>query len=314
MAGRLRRVGLCLAGLVPWLLLLAMYQQVTYGSPWRTGYSYWGNAGDFTQPLFSLKYVTTTSFLGMKHIDGKLAGLIEGNGVFYAKSLLAESDTTRIFGHPLYWPSPDRPIYQFLVVLRTALGVVGIMACLAAWRTSPLRRQFFLWLILAGLTSIGFYLLYSWQEERFLMRLVPLFCLTNALGLTVLLAKWPAKPFRIIVTVLVSVLIVALAFYNWQMGFPTGNDLHFYEVFSYASRHMEPNAVVVTNFDPFRADAYLIRGTKRLAVPLARHPGGVMAVVNGRSTLVSIDPFVATEDPERLRELLHSGQGGLLAH
>ena len=305
---RLRRVGLCLAGLAPWLLLLAIYQQVTFGSPWQTGYSHWGNAGDSTQPLFSLKYVTTASFLGMKHIDGKLAGLIEGNGIFYAKSLLAEADTTRIFGHPRYWQLPDRPIYQLLAALRTALGLVGIVACVAVWRENPRRRQFLLWLILTVLTSIGLYLLYSWQEERFLMRLVPLFCLANAMGLTALLTKWPAKSFQIITTVLVSVLIVGLAFYNWQMGFPTGNDLHVYEVFSYATRHMEPDAVVVTNFDPFRVDAYLIRGTKRQAVALARHPGGVSVVVNGRPTLASIDPFVVTEDPERLHEFLNSGR------
>ena len=305
---RLRRVGLCLAGLVPWILLLAAYQQATFGRPWRTGYSYWSNAGDSAQPQFSTKYFTTSSFLGMKQIDGQLAGLIEGNGMFYAKSLLAESDTTRIFGHPLYWQLPDRPIYQLLACLRTVLGVVGLVACLAAWRTDPLRQRFFLWLILTALMNIGLYLLFFWQLERYLIRLVPLFCLANAMGLTALLTKWPAKSIRAIVAVLVSVLILALAFYNWQMGFPTGNDLHLYEVLSYATRHMEPDAVVVTNFDPFRVDAYLIRGTKRQAVALARHPGGVSVVVNGRSTLASIDPFVVTEDPERLHEFLNSGR------
>jgi hypothetical protein len=108
--------------------------------------------------------------------------------------------------------------------------------------------------------------------------------------------------------ILAGVLIIALAFYNWQMGFPTGNDLHLYEVFAYAAQRMEPDAVVVTNFDPFRTDAYLIRGTKRLAVPLVRNPGGVSMFVNGKRTLVSIDPFVATEDPAQLRKLLHLGR------
>lgn len=305
---RLRRVGLCLTGLAPWLLLLAVYQQVAFGSPWRTGYSYWGNAGTSTQPLFSMKYVTTASFLKMKQIDGQLAGLIEGNGILYAKSLLTESDTTRIFGHPLYWQMSGRRIYQLLACLRTTLGIIGLMACVAAWRTNPLRKRFFLWLILTVLVSIGLYLLYSWQDERFLMRLVPLFCLANAVGLTALLATWPAKLFHVIVAVLVSVLIVALAFYNWQMGFPTGNDLHLYEVFTYATLHMKPNAVVVTNIDPFRVDAYLIRGTKRLAVPLVGGRAGVSMFVNGSSTRTSFDPFIATEDPERLRELLHTGR------
>jgi len=73
----------------------------------------------------------TSSFLRMKQIDRQFAGLIEGNGIFYAKSLLAESDTTRIFGHPLYWQLPGRPIYQLVVWLRTV----------SAWSGSWLARQ-----------------------------------------------------------------------------------------------------------------------------------------------------------------------------
>ena len=305
---RRRRVGLCLAGLAPWLLLLAVYHQVTFGSPWRTGYSYWANAGDSTQPQFSTKYIMTSSFLRMKNIDAQFAGVAEGNAMFYAKSLLAESDTTRILGHPLYWQLPGRPIYQLLVWLRTALGLAGIVVCVAAWRTSPLRRQFSLWLVFSTFISISLYLLYFCQEERFLMRLVPLFCLANGMGVAVVLAKWPAESVRASMSILVGVAITAFAFFNWQMGFPAGNDLHLYEVFTYATHHMEPDAVVVTNIDPFRVDAYLIRGTKRLAVPLARDRGGVAVYINGSSTRTSFDPFIVTEDPERVRELLHSGR------
>jgi 4-amino-4-deoxy-L-arabinose transferase-like glycosyltransferase len=305
---RRRRVGLCLAGLAPWLLVLAVYHQVSLGSPWRTGYSYWGNAGDSTQPQFSTKYITTSSFLRMKGIDGQFAGLVEGNGPFYTKSLLAEADTTRIFGNPLYWPLPGRRVYQLLVGLRTALGVVGIIACLAAWWTNPLRQQFVLWLILSVLISIGLYLLFFYQEGRYLIRLVPFFCLANAVGLTALLAMWSAGSRRVIVAVLASVMIAAFGFFNWQMGFPSGNDLQLYEVFTHVTHQLEPDAVVVTNIDPFRVDAYLIRGTKRLPVPLMRDRGAVSVFVNGSSTQTSFEPFVAMENPERLRDLLHSGR------
>jgi hypothetical protein len=92
------------------------------------------------------------------------------------------------------------------------------------------------------------------------------------------------------------------------MGFPSGNDLHLYEMFVYATRHMEPDAVVVTNIDPFRVDAYLIHGTKRFAVPLVLDRGGVSVFIRGSSTRTSFEPFVAVEDPERLREFLHSGR------
>jgi len=305
---RRRRVGLCLAGLAPWLLLLVIYHQVTFGSPWRTGYSYWGNAGDATLPHFSMKYITTSSFLRMRKIDEQFAWLAEGNGVFYLKSLLAESDATRVFGHPLYWQLPGRSTYQMLALLRTALGVLGIVACLAAWRTNSLRQQFSLWLILTVLINIGLYLLFFGHEERYMMRLVPLFCLANGMGMAVVLARWPAKSLRVIVAVLVGAMIAAFAFFNWQMGFPSGNDLHLYEIFTYAARHLEPDAVVVTNIDPFRVDAYLIRGTKRLAVPLVLDRGGVAVFLKGSSTRASFEPFVAAENPERLRQFLHSGR------
>jgi hypothetical protein len=107
--------------------------------------------------------------------------------------------------------------------------------------------------------------------------------------------------------VVFSALIAAFAFFNWQMGFPTGNDLHLYETLTQAARQMESNAVVVTNFDPWRTDAYLIRGTQRLAVPLV-HADGVSLFVRGSSTVTSFHPFAASEDPERLREFLDSGR------
>ncbi|HXI83445.1 MAG TPA: hypothetical protein VNL17_05070 [Verrucomicrobiae bacterium] len=305
---RRRRVGLCLSGFAPWLLLLAVYHQVTFGNSWRTGYSYWGNAGDSTQPMFSTQYVTTAGFLRLKKIDRQFAGVVEGNGMFYIRSVFAESDTTRVLGNPLYWQLPGRRIYQLLVWLRTLLGAVGIAACVAAWRTNPERRQFLLWAVPSALASIGFYMLYFYQGERFLMRLVPLFCLANGLGVTVVVTRLSVQSMRVSATILVGVMIAGLAFYNWQMGFPAGNDLHLYEVFTQATHRMEPDAVMVTNIDPFRVDAYLIHGTKRLAVPLFRDRGGLAVYVNGNATRTSFEPFVATEEPERLRELLRSGR------
>ncbi len=305
---RMQRVALCLVGMLPLIVSLAVYNQVTFGSPWRTGYHYWGqgwnNAG---QSFFSAECITKPGFMRVHHIDEQLAEIVDGNGTFYAKSLLAESDTTRIFGHPLYWQQSGRLIYQILALLRTAWGVVGLLACLAAFRTAYLRKQFSLWLVTLTVVCISFYLFYYWQEERFLIRLVPAFCLTNAIGVTVLLAAWPAKATRAAVIVLVSALMAVFAFFNWQMGFPSGNDLHLYETLSQAARRMESNAVIVSNFDPLRLDAYVIRGTDRVAVPLARDRD-VGVFIGADPTPTFFRPFVASEAPERLRELLHSGR------
>jgi 4-amino-4-deoxy-L-arabinose transferase-like glycosyltransferase len=305
---RLRRVIFVVLGLSPWIASLTVYQQIRFGSALRTGYSYYlGNDRDPEHPIFSTKYIGTSSFLKTRGIQTPIAGTVEGNGPFYAKSLLTEADTSRVFGHPLYWQLPGRTTYQVLALLRTALGVLGLLACLKIWRSNHLRQRFLLWLAVFTLMNVSLYLLYYWGEERYLMRLVPLFCVANGIGVSELLARWSVKAVRTALVIVFSALIATFAFYNWQMGFPTGNDLHLYETLTQAARQMESNAVVVTNFDPWRSDAYVIRGTQRLAVPLAL-ADGVSLFVRGSSTVTSFHPFTALDDPERLREFLDSGR------
>jgi 4-amino-4-deoxy-L-arabinose transferase-like glycosyltransferase len=304
---RMRRAGLFAIGLAPCIVVMALYQQVTFGRPWRTSYGYWGLAGTSSQPLFSADYVAKTGFMRLRHVDPAVEEAIDGNGAFYAKSLLAESDTTRIFGHPVYWQLPSRRPYQILAAIRTTLGMVGLLVCLIGWRTNILRRRFLLWLGVSTFAFVLFYVLYSWQEERFLLRLIPAFCLLDAIGVTALLALWPATAVRATVVVLVGALIFKLALLNLQAGFPTGNDAGLYTTQSYCAQHMESNAVVVSNFDPLRLNAYVIRGTDRMAVPIG--PGsGIYVFLGNASSPTALHPFVASEDPARLRELLRSGR------
>jgi hypothetical protein len=284
-----------------------VYHQIRFGSPLRTGYSWYVNEKDLEHPLFSAKYIATSTFLRTKGIEARFAGMVEGNGSFYAKSLLTEADTTRVFGHPLYWQLPGRTAYQALTLLRTALGILGLLACVKVWRSNLLRKQFGLLLIISALVTVCFYWFYFWQEERFLIRLVPLFCVASGIGVSELFARCTIKTVRTALVVGFSALVAAFAFYNWQMGFPTGSDSHLYETLTQAARQMESNAVVVTNFDPWRSDAYLIRGTQRLAVPLVL-ADGVSLFVRGSPTPTAFHPFVASEDPEQLRELVVSGR------
>jgi hypothetical protein len=134
-----------------------------------------------------------------------------------------------------------------------------------------------------------------------------LFCLANGIGVSELFERWSSKMFRTALIVTSSILLAIFAFYNWQMGFPNGNDLHLYTTLTQASGQMESNAVVVTNFDPWRSDAYLIRNTDRIAIPLVREKG-VSLFVNGTSSQISLHPFVALEHPERLLEFLNAGR------
>jgi hypothetical protein len=304
----MRHAGSLLAGLAPFLIILAVYDQATFGRPWQTGYHYWGAEMDARRRLFSVEYITRAGFMRLRGIEEPFPGntILEGNGTFYPKSLLAESDTTRIFGHPLYWQLPSRPIYQALALARTALGVIGLVACLAVWRTNYLRNRFSRWLIVSTVLYVGFFLPLSSQEERYLLRLVPVFCVANAIGVTALLAQWPPKVGRAVV-VLASTLIVAFAFYNWQMGFPSGSDLHVHGTLTEAARQIESNAVVISNFDPLRVDAYMIRGTDRMSVPLSRERP-ISVLINGATRLTPLEPFIASEDPERVSAFLQSGR------
>ena len=306
-AQRFRRGVFLMLGLAPWLVSLAVYHQVQFGSPLRTGLNYYINTKDAAHPVFSAKYIGTTSFLKTRGFETRFAGMIEGNGPFYARSLLTEGDTTRVFGHPLYWQLPGRTTYQALVLFRTGLGALGLLVCLKVWRSNYLRRQFVLWLAASTLVTVSFYLLYFWQEERYLVRFVPLFCVANGIGATELSTRCLAKAVRITWAVVFSMLIAAFAFYNWQMGFPNGNDSQLHETLALAAQQTDSNAVVVTNFEPFRLNAYLIQGTRRLAVPLARN-NAVAIFLEGSSTQTVVCPFVAVENPERLGVFLDSGR------
>ncbi|HTS16536.1 MAG TPA: hypothetical protein VMP11_03090 [Verrucomicrobiae bacterium] len=300
---RTRNVLLCLAGIVPFVGALAAYNQEVFGSAERTGYGVWGNSGAKAEPLFAVSYVTKPGFMSLRGINQQFAQYVEGNGTFYVKSLLSESDTTRIFGPRHYWQLPGRTLYQTLALIRTFLGVIGLLTCVVVWKSNSCRRQFFVWVVVLTVVYTSFYLVYSWQEERFLMRLVPGFCLANAIGITALLARCHGRTLRFAVVTVVGGLIVAFAFYNWQMGFPSGNDLHLYETLTSASRRMEPNAIVVSNFERFRLDAYVIRGTERMAVPLTAKEGAY-AHLGGNNIQTPFHPFIAVESPERLRELV----------
>ena len=305
---RLRRVGLCLVGIAPFLVGLAVYDQVTFGSPWLTGYDYWGVRRDEGNlPLFSLGYVTKSGFFRLHHVNPATPGLTMGNGDLYTKSLLSESDTTIILDNPLYLQLPGRDLYQMLAVLRSALGVLGVLACVLAWRTNPLQRRFLLWLVVITFAYVGFYCVYYYQDIRFLVRLVPAFCLANGVGVAFLFAKWPAKGLRVLVAVLVSALIAKLALWNGQIGFPWGEQRDVYETLTEVASHMETNAVLVSNFQFLCVDAYVIRGTGRIAVPLVQGRWNSVGVA-GDSTPIPLSPFGASNNPERLGELLHDGR------
>jgi hypothetical protein len=161
---------------------------------------------------------------------------------------------------------------------------------------------------------LAFYCLYFWQEERFLLRLAPFLCLLNAVGAAALLKQPPpaAPPSRFLLRgaslLLIVQVIASLAFLSATDRLPgTDDNLLLYATMQMADRNTESNAVVITDFDPFRADVFLIRGTQRTCVQLGPDEAYYYQPVAGQPKR-PINPFFAVQDPQQIWSLMQSGR------
>jgi 4-amino-4-deoxy-L-arabinose transferase-like glycosyltransferase len=303
---RLQRLVFSLVGLAPFLVALAAYNQVTFGHPWQTGYRYWGGAGSVNKPGFSVRYITKSGFMQLQQIKPATNEVVYGNATIYLSSLLNQADTTQIFclGTPKHRPLTY--LYQAEALLRTALGAIGLLACLVGWQTNSLRHRFLLWLATLTCAYISFFSMYYYRDERFLLRLVPVFCLVNGLGVAALYEKWASWRARSAVLLFVGAQIMGFILWDARIGLPPGEQFENHQALTFLASKIETNAVIVSNFNPFLVDAYLIHGTGRIAIPLGTN-AETKVFINNDSTPTILSPFSASRDPERLRELLHSG-------
>ena len=234
----------------------------------------------------------------------EFADRADGNFLLLTKTLLNQADQTLTFSQPAFWTTTSRRFYRALIVTRTALAVLGLAWCLWWWRRLPSARILGLWFICLTLIMLTFFTLFFWQEERFLLRLVPFFCLLTAIGPSALLnciLKSPTENRTAVAVCAVSVLCALLAcltsFSVFNSVVVSDDNLNVFEAMRNASNIMESNAVVVTNWDPFRSHLYVIKGTQRTLVSLNKDPKA---------------PFSALDDPEKLMELLRGGRPGYL--
>jgi len=287
-------------GLILWLVALGFYNYAHFGSPLRTGYHYWGNAGTETVPLFSFRYATARGYWRTRGYSERFIQANNGNLLLLLKTLLNQADMTRTFNNPSRWDNiPGRYTYQALVIARTLLGFAGLAWCIRLRRKLP-SADAALWFTSLSMVMILFYTFYSWQEERFLLRLVPFFCVFDAMSPAVIRAiteKWPSSN-RMAAAfcghALICGLICLLTYLSASGLVPQGDDnLHLYQAMHSTSSITESNAVVVTDWDPFRPDLYIIQGTQRTLIPLSK---------DARA------PFAASEEPEKLIALSRQGR------
>ena len=295
----IKRVACVCIGLIPWFAALGFYNHTHFGGPLRTGYHYWGSAGTGARPLFSLRYATARGYWGNHGNPEGFVKAPDGNLMLSMKTLFDEADITLTFSSSPRWGNKPRHMYQAFVIARTMLGLIGLAWCFRWWRRRPSAQAAGLWFISFSIAMIPFYSSYFWQEERFLLRLVPFFCVLNAIGPAALLAsiqEWrsPGRAEATFgVTVLVCGLMSALAYFSASKLVPQCDDnLQLYQEMHSASSIMESNAVVVTDWDPFRPNLYIIKGTQRTLIPLSK---------DARA------PFVASEEPGKLVALSRQG-------
>ena len=299
-------------GVIPCLIALAAYNQIYFGDVHWSGVSYYGYGWEESpQPLFSTRYLTARGYWTSVGFTPEQAALMDGNLIYYIKSVFGESDQSLPFG-PAHWSHP-KPAYQVLIVTRTLLGVLGLWYCFRRWRTQPAARDLLVWLIGCLATYFVFFILWRQQEDRYLLRLAPFFCLLNSLGVRQLCNATQLLPQRFAGFSKIIVISAGCGFAG-TMAWASASNLPYhgdrtpprYEMMQTANLIMESNAVVVTTFWDSYLEACLIKGTERTQIPFVR---GVQIVPGKGKPKVMCGPFSALEEPGKLLTLMSPAHG-----
>jgi 4-amino-4-deoxy-L-arabinose transferase-like glycosyltransferase len=307
----LRRAALLLLGALPWLMLQALYNNTYYGSPLRTGY-HW--IGWFVEPSFALHNATAHGYWTLtRHYPEQFAARMDGNFLLTMKTFLNQVDQSLAFSIPVVNNGP-RQVYRILVVLRTLLGFTGLAFCLCWAGKQISAKAFGLWFAVVAITTLIFYTFFSWQEERYIMRLLPLLCILDGLGVAGILTairRWPAvieAEAGFLATFAIAAVPVLMAGMSAAGMVYRGDDnLLLYEAMHSVGGMIETNAIIVSDWDPVRIEIHMVRGTARSMIPLAKR-FGYDRWPQDNAPAVPMYPFAAAEQPEQLMALMQRGR------
>lgn len=300
--------------MIPFLAGQAAYNAKYYGSATRVGYQYAGNAGTTNCPMFTWRNAFTESYVAMRpEINVAFTNLAEGNLRLYSKTVVSEADSTLPFSGDPRWRDKPKKLYQKFVLARFALALTGFVLCFVA--SGAGRQRVFLrtWLSVLVPVMIAFYTLYFWQEERFLLRLVPWQSLLTGLAVSEagrwLKTRSPVIRRAGLATVVTAVAGLAGAFWAFSLTrsvIATAGNSFVFEAMACADEMIEPDAVVVTNFDPVRTHTYLSRQKPRLVLQLGDEDDYAYVPVPGQVRYMNGDSVL--KEPRRLIELLRHGR------
>lgn len=249
LGARVGRLSMCLVGIGLGMVPMLTVNLLNLGNPLGNGYSLW-------VPDYCLSLRSAYSLENLKHSFDP-ARWQHPNLVIYSDLILGINHWTKA------------PFYGWAIW-------VGVIILLTGLRNLSREQKVFL---LASVTSLlllaGHYLLFFWQDERFLLLAIPLVAIPAGWGLSRICAFRPAF-FRYSGMVLATVLMLgtiqpgvrairnsASRIKKVESSFSEIDHLRLIEP------QIEENAIIVSVLDETLCEEYLVRGTERWHIPLA---------------------------------------------
>jgi len=233
-----------LSGAILSLIPLFLYHQFVFGSPFRTGYSFWVPEWSRLKNAFEITYAFHQPPLP---VHQKMP------------NLLALGQFLLGIGFPWMW-NP----YPFLLVPFIGIGIWKILQ-----ETDPhsqKRKEFLFLCLLATGVSYGFSSLYFAPSPRFLLSVVPLLVTLAAIGVNALFNRWPKRFQNGILLLSAWTLLISPFLLNRVEGKSRARKSYVQLV----KRNTMPDAFVITEWDPVSFYHEIQKGSKRTYIPISK--------------------------------------------
>jgi 4-amino-4-deoxy-L-arabinose transferase-like glycosyltransferase len=290
-------------GGAPWAIALLTYNWQSFGSPFRTGYSYWNPFFDKTSSVFNLRYLIAPS----------------------APDTLP---TIRYYGAMLL--GLDWWFYLPPFVMAIALGLLAV-----ARHGTPHQKRGVAALGILSLANVGIYSVYNFQYPRFLMLACTVLTIIGAHGVVemarVAVGTWGARLGRwiggaqspalfagrraqvvaaVVLALVVGGILIAGAdavrnsyIFRTQVRGVAWHEYPWrYEVVRFLDSRIPGNALIISALPGPYVEHYVIKDTQRMYVPI-KHKGVFYAGKPPAQQWI-----VADEDPEFLEGEIRRGR------
>ncbi|MBI4436817.1 MAG: glycosyltransferase family 39 protein [Candidatus Omnitrophica bacterium] len=232
------------SGMIVSLIPLLLYNQRTFGSPFRTGFSFWTPEWVRWENIFSTRHAFQSPPLPA---HAPLPSLL-----VFGQFLLG-----------IVFPRDWNP-YSFFLTPFIGVGVWKILR--EAGSQKKRNREFLLFTFLATGFLYIFFSFYYAQNVRYFMPVVPLLLIVAAVGFDHLFSRWPVTLQRSIL-LLSGAMLIASPFVLWKISGTSSARRSYVDLIR---NNTEKNASVITGWDPVSFSHEIQEGTKRRYMPLSK--------------------------------------------